>query len=294
MSTAGSIESYQQLILHRITELIKISSFFSESHIYQKLPHLYCASGSTFHSLFESHQKGLKSLAHLGWAIDHTLLKADSTKSQIDALCQEAIHNKFFAVCVNGSRVKEALEACRGSDVVVAAVVGFPLGASTQNSKVNEASELLTMGCAEIDMVINIGRVKDRDYLYVYNEISSVAKIVNAHKRVLKVILECSALTKEEIVDTCLISALAGAHFVKTSTGFGSGGAKLEDVKLMKSVVGQSVFVKASGGIKSYKDACDFLLVGASRIGTSAGVALFTPPPSMSPRVPENTTNAIY
>jgi len=207
--------------------------------------------------------------------IDHTLLKPTATKDEVKKLCDEAKAHRFAAVCVNGSRVEQSIDFLGlDPEIKVAAVVGFPLGAMTKEAKAFEAMDLVQRGADEIDMVINIGRLKDRDFAYVLDDIQGVVWAANS--RVVKVILECGALTREEIIQGSVLSVLGGAHFVKTSTGFGFGGAKLEDVKLMKEIVGDRARVKASGGVRSKQDALNFISAGASRIGTSSGVQIVT------------------
>ncbi|KAJ5072137.1 putative aldolase [Anaeramoeba ignava] len=205
--------------------------------------------------------------------IDHTLLKPDATKEQIKQLCQEAIDNKFYAVCVNSNRVKEAFEFLGKNSVQLAAVVGFPLGVTDTNCKIFETETAIDNGATEIDMVINVGRLKDEEYFEVLSDIREVVKSVDESVKV-KVILETCLLTKELIVDACILSVIGGASFVKTSTGFSQGGAKVEDVRLMKLVVGDLAEVKASGGVRSYEDAMKMIANGATRIGTSSGVKI--------------------
>lgn len=202
--------------------------------------------------------------------IDHTLLKASATKDQIKTLCSEAILYNFYAVCVNGSYVEFASNTLKGKPVKVAAVVGFPLGAMDTESKVFEAKNCVENGADEIDMVLNIGMLKSGSYVKVSDEIKAVKEAIGS--TVLKVIVETCYLTKEEIIVASQMVVDAKADFVKTSTGFGTGGAELEDVKLMKEVVGDSAQVKASGGIRDYETAMKFVEAGATRLGTSSGV----------------------
>ena len=201
--------------------------------------------------------------------IDHTLLKAYATEMDIKKLCDEAMEYDFASVCVNPCHVMLASSLLQGSDVKVCTVIGFPLGANTVNIKASEASEAVQNGASEIDMVINIGKAKEHDYEYILDEIRSV---VNASDgRTVKVILETCYLTAEEIAKTSEMAALAGANFVKTSTGFGTGGAKVEDVKLMKASIPTIMEVKASGGIKTLDDLEKMVEAGATRIGASSG-----------------------
>ncbi|QDK39518.1 deoxyribose-phosphate aldolase [Bdellovibrio sp. NC01] len=204
--------------------------------------------------------------------IDHTLLKAEAQTAQIEKLCAEARENSFFSVCVNTSFVKTCAELLKGSDVKVCCVVGFPLGAMDTASKAFETSTAIANGAQEIDMVIQIGALKDRRLDYVRDDIKAVVDAAKGHT--VKVIIETSLLNEEDKILACKAALQAGAHFVKTSTGFGGGGATVEDVKLMKSVVGSQMEVKASGGIKDINTAKAMIEAGATRLGTSSGVAL--------------------
>lgn len=200
--------------------------------------------------------------------IDYTLLKATATKDQIKTLCKEAISHQFYAVCVNGCYVAYAKELLRGSPVKVAAVVGFPLGASDTETKVFEAKKCIELGADEIDMVLNISLLKSGCYMKVAEEIRRIKEAIG--DKVLKVILETCYLTKEEIIVASQMVVSAKADFVKTSTGFGIEGAKFKDVLLMKEVVGNLASIKASGGIRDYESATKFIKAGAIRIGTSS------------------------
>ena len=211
------------------------------------------------------------SLSHL---IDHTLLKPDGTQDQIAQLAYEARKYGFASVCVNPSYVKLCSDLLKGSDVVVCTVVGFPLGATSTEAKAFEAQKAVRDGAAEVDMVINIGALKSRDYELVERDIASVAVVVHAGGAILKVIIETALLTDEEKVAASQLAKVAGADFVKTSTGFGPGGATAEDVALMRRVVGPRMGVKASGGIHTYADAQKMVAAGASRIGASASVKI--------------------
>ena len=202
--------------------------------------------------------------------IDHTLLKASATKDEIKTLCSEAVLYNFYAVCINGSYIEFASNTLKDKPVKVAAVVGFPLGAMDTESKVFEAKNCVENGADEIDMVLNIGMLKSGSYVKVSDEIKAVKEAIG--NTILKVIIETCYLTKEEIIVASQIVVDAKADFVKTSTGFGTGGAELEDIKLMKEVVGDSAKVKASGGIRDYETAMKFIEVGATRLGTSSGV----------------------
>jgi deoxyribose-phosphate aldolase len=204
--------------------------------------------------------------------IDHTLLKADATAADVKKLCDEARKYCFASVCVNSSQVGRATAYLDGSGVMVCAVVGFPLGAMTPTAKAFEAREAVRAGADEIDMVINIGALKSRDYGLVEDDIRKVVQAARPAK--VKVILETGALTQEEKVIAITLSKIAGAHFVKTSTGFGPGGATVEDVALMRKLVGDEMGVKASGGVRTHEDAEKMRAAGANRIGASASVAI--------------------
>lgn len=204
--------------------------------------------------------------------IDHTILKATASQKDIEKLCAEATEHKFYSVCVNGCHVKDAKKYLEGTDVKVAAVVGFPLGAMTTAAKVFEAKEAIENGASEIDMVINVAKLQDGEYGYVEEEIRQIKEAIG--KNVLKVIIETCYLSDEEKVKACELSLKAKADFVKTSTGFGTGGATFEDVKLMKSVVGNNAKVKASGGVKDKETAEKYVELGAERLGTSSGIEI--------------------
>ncbi len=206
--------------------------------------------------------------------IDHTLLKPDATPQQIQQLCQEARSYHFASVCVNPGYVRLSANYLKGSDVKVCTVVGFPLGATTTEAKTFETQQALRDGATEIDMVMNIGALRGGDYRLVLNDIATVTNMAHAANAICKVILETSKLTKQQIVAACQIAKVAGADFVKTSTGFGGGGATVEDVALMRRVVGPDMGVKASGGVRSYQDAQAMVAAGATRIGASAGVRI--------------------
>ena len=204
--------------------------------------------------------------------IDHTILKATASSTDVQKLCEEAIEHEFYSVCVNGCYVADAKHLLQGTDVKVAAVVGFPLGAMTTASKVFEAKEAIENGASEIDMVINVAKLKDGEFDYVENEIRLIKEAIG--NNVLKVIIETCYLTDEEKVKACELSLVAKADYVKTSTGFGTGGATYEDVKLMKSVVGDNAKVKASGGVRDKETAQKYVDLGAERLGTSSGIEI--------------------
>jgi deoxyribose-phosphate aldolase len=206
--------------------------------------------------------------------IDHTLLKPDATQDQVAQLCYEAKKHSFASVCVNPSYVKLCADLLKDSDVLVCTVIGFPLGATSTEAKAFEAQKALRDGAMEVDMVINVGALKSRDYELVERDIAAVARAVHAGGAILKVIIEAALLSDEEKVAACQLAKVARADFVKTSTGFGPGGATAEDVALMRRVVGLGMGVKASGGIRTYEDAKKMIAAGASRIGASASVKI--------------------
>ena len=212
--------------------------------------------------------------ADMAGMIDHTLLKQDATRDDVKKLCDEARTHHFASVCVNTHWVPVARTLLQGSGVMVCAVVGFPLGAMTPTAKAFEAREAVRQGAQEIDMVINVGALKSRDYETVFEDIGRVVKASNPAK--VKVILETGALNQEEKIIACSLSKLAGAHFVKTSTGFGPGGATVEDIALMRKLVGSEMGVKASGGVRTREDAERMAKAGANRIGASASVLIAT------------------
>ncbi|NLY66745.1 MAG: deoxyribose-phosphate aldolase [Tissierellia bacterium] len=205
--------------------------------------------------------------------IDHTLLKPEATSDMIENLCREALEFGFAAVCVNPYYVTRAKNLLKGSNIKVATVVGFPLGANTKEVKAFEARKAVEDGADEIDMVINIGALKNRDYEYVMEDIKAVVDAVEG-KAIVKVIIETCLLTKEEKIKACELSKEAGADFVKTSTGFSTGGATIEDIILMKKTIGDSMQIKASGGIRDFETAKAMIEAGASRIGASSSVKI--------------------
>lgn len=206
--------------------------------------------------------------------IDHTLLKADATKAQVEKIIEEAKEYKFASVCLNPTWVKFAAEGLKDTpEVKVCTVIGFPLGANTSEVKAFETKNAIENGADEIDMVINIGAMKDGDYDYVESDIKAVVEAAKG-KALVKVILETCLLTKEEIAKASELSVSAGANFVKTSTGFSTGGATVEDIALMRKTVGPEIGVKASGGVRSLEDAKAMVEAGATRIGASSGVSI--------------------
>lgn len=200
--------------------------------------------------------------------IDHTNLKADATFDQIKKLVDEAVEYDFYSVCVNSSYVKFIRDY--NKDIKIAAVVGFPLGAMTKDAKVFEAKEAIRDGASEIDMVINIGRLKSEDYFYVEDEIRAIKEAIG--ENILKVIIETCLLTEDEKIKACKLALNAGADFVKTSTGFSTGGATVADIKLMKEAVEGKIKVKASGGIHTREEALALIEAGADRIGASKSI----------------------
>jgi deoxyribose-phosphate aldolase len=206
--------------------------------------------------------------------IDHTLLKPEATREQITQLCFEARKFNFATVCVNPTQVKLCVNLLRGTNVGVAATIGFPLGATTPEVKAFEAQQAMQEGASEIDMVINIGAIKDRNLELAARDVRGVVNVVHNLGGILKVILETALLTDEEKQIACLIAKEAGADFVKTSTGFSTAGATVEDVALMRRTVGPTIGVKAAGGVRTDEDLKKMVKAGATRIGTSAGVKI--------------------
>lgn len=204
--------------------------------------------------------------------IDHTFLKPEATQKQIEKLCHEALEHQFFSVCVNSSYVGLCADLLKNSNVAVCSVIGFPLGACDTETKAFEAAQAVKNGASEIDMVIQIGKLKDKKFDEVEADIRAVVKAAGGKK--VKVIIETALLTEDEKIAACKASLNAKAHFVKTCTGFSGGGATVEDITLMKSVVGDKMEIKASGGIKDTATAQALIEAGATRLGTSSGVAL--------------------
>ncbi|MDP6626382.1 MAG: deoxyribose-phosphate aldolase [Methanopyri archaeon] len=205
--------------------------------------------------------------------IDHTLLKPDATTEQIRKLCEEAIQYDFASVCVNPANVKQAADLVKGSNVKVTTVIGFPLGATTPTTKAIETRDAIANGANEIDMVINVGALKSGDDDLVRRDIEAVVEAAQG-QAIVKVILETALLNKDEKVRGCLLAKMAGADFVKTSTGFGPSGATVEDIALMRATVGPDMGIKASGGIRDTETAKAMIAAGATRIGASASVAI--------------------
>ncbi|MDD5016916.1 MAG: deoxyribose-phosphate aldolase [Eubacteriales bacterium] len=205
--------------------------------------------------------------------IDHTLLKPDATVEQVQSICEEAKQYRFASVCVNPGYIKYVSEQLSGSIVAVCSVIGFPLGATLPGIKAKEANAVIALGATEVDMVIDIGAAKSGDWELVQSDIEAVTRTAKGGA-IVKVIIETCLLTQEEKVRACLAAKDAGADFVKTSTGFSTGGATAEDVRLMRETIGPDMGVKASGGIRDYHSAVAMLKAGATRLGTSAGVRI--------------------
>lgn len=204
--------------------------------------------------------------------IDHTILKPEATSQDVRRLCGEAVEHKFAAVCVNPCYVELAVGLLAGTGVKVATVIGFPLGANLPVVKAFEAKQAALQGADEIDMVINIGAAKRGDWEVVLNDIDQV--VANANGCIVKVIVETALLTEDEKKMVCNLVLTSGAHYIKTSTGFSSGGATVADIELFKGIVGEKIGIKASGGIRTRQDAVAMITAGASRLGTSAGVSM--------------------
>ena len=209
--------------------------------------------------------------ASLAKYIDHTLLKPNASENDIRKICDEAKKYHFASVCVNPSYIRLVADLLQGTGVTPCCVIAFPLGATPPESKANETSDAITNGAREVDMVINIGAAKSGDWMLVKRDIEGVVAAAKG-RALVKVIIETCLLTDEEKVKACTMAKLAGAHFVKTSTGFSTGGATVEDVRLMRQTVGPDMGVKASGGIRSYQDCVNMIKAGANRIGASSGV----------------------
>jgi deoxyribose-phosphate aldolase len=206
--------------------------------------------------------------------IDHTLLKPDASQAQIAQLCEEARQYKFATVCVNPTNVRLCSQLLRGSGVGVCVVVGFPLGATPTKVKCYEAQQAINDGATEVDMVINVGALKSKDYELVEQDIAAVTRTCHNNGACCKVIIEAALLTDDEKIKACQLAKAAGADYVKTSTGFGPGGATLHDVALMRQTVGPEMGIKAAGGIRTYQDTVAMLEAGATRIGASASVKI--------------------
>ena len=206
--------------------------------------------------------------------IDHTCLKADATSNDISTLCQEAQEYQFKAICINPSFVSMAKDLLDGSEVKLCTVVGFPLGANKSELKAAEAQMAIEDGADEIDMVINVGALKEKDYDLVFRDIQLVTETCHTHGKIIKVIIETCLLTDEEKIKVCKLATDAGADFVKTSTGFGSAGATVHDIELMKKSIAEDMQVKASGGVRTREFALELIKAGASRIGATSSIAI--------------------
>jgi deoxyribose-phosphate aldolase len=228
----------------------------------------------------------------LAGMIDHTLLKPDATDGEIKKLCEEARTHHFASVCVNPAFVKLCAQLLRHTDVLVCTVVGFPLGATTPAVKAFEARKAIREGAREVDMVINVGALKSGDYDLVQRDIDEVVTASHEGGAICKVIIEAALLTDEEKVAACILAKKARADFVKTSTGFASGGATLRDVAIMRATVGPEMGVKAAGGIRTYLDAVGMIQAGATRIGASAGVRILQE--SRGEKLPETKPQGKY
>lgn len=246
-------------------------------HLVSELASLLTAMPSSPTQPVASFSKVTSSQKGLPGMIDHTVLKPEATPADVHKICEEARAHKFASVCVHSSYVPYVKEWLLGSGIKTCAVVGFPLGAMATAAKAAEAREAVLLGADEIDMVIHLGHLKAREYAAVLEDIRQVVHA--ASPSLVKVILETGALTREEKIIGAVLSKLAGAHFVKTSTGFGKGSATTEDVMLLRQIVGPDMGVKASGGIRSYEDAQAMIEAGASRLGTSASVAIVSATP---------------
>jgi len=218
-------------------------------------------------------KKQINRITDIACMVDHTLLKQDASKEQITKICQEALEYNFASVCVNPFYAPLVAGILKGSDVKTCCVIGFPLGANTTKTKVFETNEVIENGAQEVDMVINIGAAKSGNWDYVKNDIEAIVRASNK-RAVVKVIIETCLLNDDEKVKACEVSKIAGADFVKTSTGFSTSGATVEDVRLMRKVVGLEMGVKASGGIKDFETAMEMIKAGATRLGTSSGVVI--------------------
>jgi deoxyribose-phosphate aldolase len=214
------------------------------------------------------------SAGQIAQLIDHTMLKADATAQQIARLCQEALDHEFAAVCIQPCRIPVAVPILTRTPVKVDTVVGFPLGATLPGVKVYEAEQAILAGAQEVDMVINVGALKDGEDRFAESDIAEVVQACHQGGALCKVIIEAALLTEEEKGRACRLVQAAGADFVKTSTGFGPGGATVEDVALMRSTVGPEMGIKAAGGIRGYETALAMIRAGATRIGASAGIAI--------------------
>ena len=219
--------------------------------------------------------------ASLAKYVDHTILAADASIDAVRKVCDEAKKYNFASVCVNGGNAKFVSQQLEGSGVKTCVVAGFPLGAMSPRAKAEETSSVVNDGASEVDMVLNIGAVKSGDWKLAFNDIEGVVAAAG-NRAIVKVIIEACLLTDEEKVKACAVAKFAGAHFVKTSTGFSTSGATEDDVRLMRKTVGPDIGVKAAGGVRSYEDAVKMIKAGATRLGTSSGVAIVSGPTPVS------------
>lgn len=241
--------------------------------IQQALADVLAASPSE-PSLTELTMANPLSAAQVAAMIDHTLLKPDAGEAQIQKLCAEAVEYGFASVCVHPTWVANCIQLLAGTSIKTCTVIGFPQGATLATVKATETTAVVQLGAQEVDMVLNVGRLKDRDYQTVYADIACVVQVAHGDGALAKVIIETALLTDEEKVVACVIAQQAGADFVKTSTGFNGGGATVADIMLMRRVVGPTLGVKASGGIRTAADARQMIAAGATRIGSSGGVRI--------------------
>ena len=222
----------------------------------------------------KSDYEALSFTKDLAKCIDHTNLKAQSGEEDIKTLCRQALENGFYSVCLNPSYVKNAYELLKNTQVKICSVIGFPLGANTSAIKIAEAKEVFESGANEIDVVLNIGKLLDGNFDYIFSEVSSLAKIAHENNGKMKLIIETCLLNDIQKLQACIVAKETGVDFVKTSSGYSFSGAKLEDIYLMKQFLGEKVKIKASAGIKDKETAIMMLKVGADRIGTSNGIAI--------------------
>ena len=232
--------------------------------------------------------------AEIAAVIDHTALKPDTTAEQIDRLCAEAREYGFASVCINPTWIARCAERLSGSPVQVCTVIGFPLGATLPSVKAFETAQAVADGATEVDMVINVGRLKGGDYEYVFTDLAGVVEAAHGGGALVKVILETCLLTTDEKIAGCVLGKAAGVDFVKTSTGFSSGGATLADVALMRAAVGPDLGVKAAGGVRNALDVHNMVAAGATRIGASAGVEIMQTDSSSSASSPASSTTGSY
>jgi deoxyribose-phosphate aldolase len=248
----------------------KVTSFATASRVSQ----CYNPGVAMNKAVIDNSSSILRDWRSVASVIDHTLLKADATKSQVARLCEEAVKYGFFSVMVNPGNVAQCVSLVKGSPVVVGTVIGFPLGATTGTTKLAEAVDALRLGAKELDMVINIGALKSGEKTLVGAEVKALADLAHRNGALLKVIIETALLTTNEKISACQITLENGADFVKTSTGFSTAGATVADIELMRGVVGHKIGVKAAGGIRTAADLQSMVDAGANRVGASASVSI--------------------